>query len=172
MEQSVEIKSVKNLSAEEQDEVYQLLTIVFEADISTWSWSQDDWRLLVRVDNRIVSHVAITERTCLVNGQPVKVGGVGGVGTHPEWRNQGLAALAMQKTAGFLVNTLKVDFGVLFCATEMVPYYQRLGWRVIDASVFFEDEGKKMRCDCPVMYLPGTKPYWPWGDVDISGHLW
>jgi aminoglycoside 2'-N-acetyltransferase I len=172
MEPTVEIKSVKNLSPEEQDEVYQLLTIVYEADISTWTWSQDDWRLLVRMNDRIVSHVAITERICLVDGQPVKVGGIGGVGTHPEWRKQGLASLAMRKTADFLVKTLKVDFGVLFCANELVPYYQRLGWRTIDSPVFFGEEGEKMPCDCPVMYLPGTKPYWPWGEVNIRGRLW
>ena len=172
VEPTVEIKAVKNLSPEESEEILKLLTVVFEADISSWTWSQDDWRVLVRVDHRIVSHVAISERTCLVNEKPVKVGGVGGVGTHPEWRSQGLASLAMRQTANFVIDQLKVEFGVLFCANEMVPYYQRLGWRMIDAPVFFEEGGIKMRCDLPVMYLPGTKPYWPWGDVDICGHLW
>jgi aminoglycoside 2'-N-acetyltransferase I len=172
MEPSVNIKAVKNLTPEEQDEVYRLLSVVYEADISTWTWSQDDWRVWVQVDHRIVAHVAITERTCLVNRQPVKVGGIGGVGTHPDWRKQGLASLAMQKTADFLVHQLKADFGVLFCANEMVPYYQRLGWRMIDSPVYFEEEGEKMLCDCPVMYLPGTQPYWPWGEVEIGGRLW
>lgn len=172
MEPNVEIKAVKNLSPEESEEVLRLLTLVFEADISGWTWSQDDWRLLVRMDNSLVSHVAIVERACLVNGQPVKVSGVGGVGTHPEWRGQGLASLAMRQAADFLINQLKVDFGVLFCGNEMVPYYQRLGWRMIDAPVFFDQPSGKMQSDCPVMYLPGTKPYWPWGDVDICGYPW
>lgn len=172
LEPRVEIKAVKNLTQAEQDEVFRLLTVVYKADISTWTWSQEDWRVLVWVGDCIVAHVAITERTCLVDGKPVKVGGVGGVGTHPQWRNQGLAALAMQKTADFLVNNLKVDFGVLFCDGEMVPYYQRLGWRIIDSPVYFKDEDKMRLCDCPVMYLPGTKPYWPWGAVEINGRLW
>jgi aminoglycoside 2'-N-acetyltransferase I len=172
MEPTIEIKAIRNLSQPEQDEVYQLLTVVFEADISQWTWSQDDYRLLVRIDNRILSHVAIIERTCLVNEHPVKVGGVGGVGTHPEWRGQGLASLAMRQTAEFMKNQLKVEYGVLFCANEMVPYYQRLGWRMIDAPVTFEEHGVRMQCDCPVMYLPCVKPYWPAGNVDVCGTLW
>jgi aminoglycoside 2'-N-acetyltransferase I len=172
MEPKIEIKAIRNLSQEVQDEVYQLLTAVFEADISQWRWSQDDYRLLVRVDNCIVSHVAMIERTCLVNKQPVKVGGVGGVGTHPDFRDRGLASLAMRQTADFLKNQLKVEYGVLFCANEMVPYYQRLGWRMIDAPVAFEEQGVKMQCDCPVMYLPCEKLYWPAGNVDVCGTLW
>jgi hypothetical protein len=70
MEPTIEIKSIRNLAQPEQDEVYKLLAVVFEADISHWTWSQDDYRLLVRVDNHIVSHVSIIERTCLVNEAP------------------------------------------------------------------------------------------------------
>ena len=172
MEPKIEIKAIKDLSQSEQDEVYQLLTVIFEADISQWIWTQEDYRLLVRVDNRILAHIAIIERTCLVNNQPVKVGGVGGVGTHPEWRSRGLASLAMRKTADFLKNQLKVEYGVLFCANEMVPYYQRLGWRRIDAPVTFEHHRIRMQSDSPVMYLPCEKPYWPAGDVDVCGMPW
>jgi predicted acetyltransferase len=172
MEPNIEIKAVRNLSQQEQDEVYQLLTVVFEADISQWSWFEDDYRLLVRVKDRIVAQVSIIERTCLVNGLPVKVGGVGGVGTLPNWRGQGLASLAMKQTADFMKNQLKVEYGVLFCANEMVPYYQRLGWRLVDAPLVFEQHHTKMQCDCPVMYLPCQKPYWPAGDVDVCGTLW
>lgn len=172
MEPSIEIKKIKNLSQKEQDEVYQLLTVVFEADISQWTWSLDDYRLLVRMGDSIVSHVAMIERTCLVNAQPIKVGGVGGVGTLPEWRGRGLASLAMQQTADFLKNQLKVEYGMLFCANEMVPYYQRLGWRMVDAPVSFEEHAVKMQCDCPVMYLPCEKLYWPAGNVDVCGTLW
>ena len=168
----VEIKTVKSLTPEESEEVFKLLTVVFEADISTWNWTPDDWRLLVRVEDKLVSHIAIIERTCLVNGKPVKVGGVGGVGTHPEWRGHGLASLAMVQAAEFLTNGLKVEFGVLFCDQEMVPYYQRLGWRMIDAPVYFSMHDSKMQSDSPAMYLPGTKPYWPSGDVDVCGYPW
>jgi aminoglycoside 2'-N-acetyltransferase I len=172
MEPIVEIKAVKDLSPEESDEALRLLNIVFETDTSGWTWAQDDWRLLVRVDNRMVAHVGIVERTCLVNGEPVKVGGVGGVGTHPDWRRQGLAALAMRKTADFMINRLEAEFGVLFCAHEMVPYYQRLGWKMIDAPVFFDQPGGKEQCNFPVMFLPGTKHSWPQGDVDVCGYPW
>lgn len=169
---TVEIKTVRDLTLEEEDEIYKLLAAAFEADISTWTWTPEDWRVLVRVDNRIVSHVSIVERTCLVKGQSVKVGGVGGVGTLPERRGQGLASLAMKQTADFLINQLKVDFGVLLCGNDLVPYYQRLGWRMIDDPVFFEEPAGRLQCDCPVMYLPGIKPYWPSGIVDVRGNPW
>lgn len=172
MDATIAIKMVAELSDAEQHEAYQLLKSVFGGEVSVWTWAEDDWRLLARVNGKMVTHIGIVVRTCLVKNQTVKVGGIGGVATLEEWRGQGLATQAMRAAADFLKKQLKVDFGMLFCSREMVPFYQRLGWRLIDAPVFFDQPGGKMQSDCPVMYLPCTKPYFPWGDVNICGYPW
>jgi len=54
-------------------------------------WVPQQWHILVR-DNAgpIVSHVGVLTRTVLLDGVPVRIGGVGGVKTHPEARGSRL----------------------------------------------------------------------------------
>jgi hypothetical protein len=59
----------------------------------------------------------------------VRVGGIGGVKTHPAARGRGFATTAIQQALGFFHEQGDVDFGLLVCEPELVAFYERRGWR-------------------------------------------
>ena len=96
------------LSMEERKEIDAVCDQAFgvnpgEEEDSIYTWvMQNDWHVVVKLDGVFVSQVGIVERTGTVAGQPVKLGGVGGVATFPNLQKQGLASAAMQKAARFM----------------------------------------------------------------------
>jgi predicted acetyltransferase len=117
--------------------------------------------------------VEIVERIGTVNGQPVKLGGIGGVTTLPEWRRRGLASIALQRAATFMREELHVEFGLLGCEREMAPFYGRLGWEIADAPLVFDQpSGKTTFADAVTMVLPCAGKEFPRGTIDLCGLPW
>jgi predicted acetyltransferase len=76
----------------------------------------------------LVSHVEIVEPDAYVGQEAVRLGGIGGVLTLPGWHRRGLVQAGLQKAQAFMCEELNVDFGLLMCDQEMVPFYSKLGW--------------------------------------------
>jgi hypothetical protein len=133
---------------------------------------KNDWHVVVKLDGVIRSQVGIVERTCTVDGRPVKLGGVGGVATFPNMQKRGLASAAMHRTAGFMRDSLKVEFGLLVCARETEPFYRRLGWQEVDGPLVFDQPRGKVTFDGVTMILPCVKQNWPPGIIDLCGLPW
>jgi GNAT superfamily N-acetyltransferase len=75
-----------------------------------------------------ICHVGVVLRDARCDNRSVKVGGIGGVKTHPASRGQGLATTAIQRVLDFFREQGDVDFGLLVCEPGLVPFYERLGW--------------------------------------------
>lgn len=132
----------------------------------------NDWHVVVKLDGVFVSHVGIVERTGTVAGKPVQLGGVGGVATFPNMQKKGLASAAMQMTAGFMQESLKVDFGLLLCARETEPFYRKLGWLEVAGPLMFDQPQGKVTFHDVTMILPCIKQDWPAGTIDLCGLPW
>src|SRR5262249_49421383 len=63
------------------------------------------------------------------NDRSVRVGGIGGVKTHPAFRGRGFATSAIQRALDFFREQGDVDFGLLVCERGLGPFYERQGWR-------------------------------------------
>jgi predicted acetyltransferase len=128
--------------------------------------------VVVKLDGIIVSQVGIVERTGMVDGKPVKLGGVGGVATYPNLQRNGLASAAMHMAAGFMMDSLKVDFGLLVCAREKEPFYRRLGWQEVTGPLVFDQPQGKVTFHDVIMILPCVQQDWPPGIIDLCGLPW
>jgi predicted N-acetyltransferase YhbS len=96
-------------------------------------------RILTRNDDgKILSQVALIFRGGHWNGEPLRVGGIAGVKTDPEFRDQRLATAGMRRAAETLV---EASFDIGFCVPGMMPFYQRLGWRRFNGAVFIKQPG-------------------------------
>jgi aminoglycoside 2'-N-acetyltransferase I len=168
-----EIKASRQLSPDERILQSRLSAEAFPPDGDTTQWAEDsDWFVLVWEGQELVSNVGILERTITVGGQPVRVGGIGGVATGLAWRGRGFAGQAMKASAIFMHDTLAVEFGLLVCDTHMVPYYGKLGWQLVNCHTWMEQpQGKEPFTD-PVMVLPVCKQDWPEGEIDLCGLPW
>jgi aminoglycoside 2'-N-acetyltransferase I len=71
----------------------------------------------------------------------VKIGGIGGVKTHPEVRGRGFATAAIKRSVEFFQDQGDIDFGLLVCAPQHIPFYERIGWRVFPGDLLVTQHG-------------------------------
>ena len=128
---------------EETEEVRKFIDLVWppregaQDPVAHIAWEHDyDQRILTRTDSgKIVAQVAFVFRNGEWNGAPLRIGGIAGVGTDPSYRGQGLATAGLKRAVDIL-SAEGFDIGALFCADEMMPFYECLGWRHFGGVVF------------------------------------
>lgn len=169
---NIEIYSRGEMPEAERKQVDAWLDLAFADDPNDIVWSKSDWYVLVKLNGMAISHVGIVERTGTVNGQPVKLGGIGGVATLPEYRRQGYARFALETASTFMRGGLGVEFGLLICDHKMVPYYGKLGWQLVEGPMQFDQPQGKVTFADPVMILPCNQHAWPPGVIDLCGPPW
>lgn len=168
----IEIRQSGQLTPSEKEYLSCWTRQVFGGAAFDYTWADVDWHVLVWIGAELVSHVEIIERTGMVGGQSVKLGGVGGVASADEWRGRGLATLAMEKAGEFLRGKLHVEFGLLICGQEMTSFYHRLGWEVVHGPLVFHQPEGKVTFEDVVMVLPCRGQQWPAGTIDLCGLPW
>ena len=89
---------------------------------------------VVVVDNRIVSTLRIWDRRVHLGVTPVRMGGIGGVTTHPDYRERGIATRLMEHAAEHMRDD-GYELGLLFSAIP-ARFYLRLGWHCVPLMGF------------------------------------
>jgi len=168
----IETKSAKELSTFEKARQECVVTSSLYAYLTGTKWATADWTVMVWEDEELVTNVHIIECTAMVGGQPVKLGGIGNVATKVEWRKRGYARSALKTAQNFLRDPLKVDFGMMIATEQMVPRYEKLGWKVAAQSMWIDQPDGKTTLNYPVMILPVCKQEWPDGGIDLCGLPW
>ena len=167
------VRRVSSLTAEERAQAGRVDRIAFAGDANDGLvWGAGEWIATGSLDGEIVSVVTITERAALAGGQPVRLGGIGGVSTLPGQRKHGFARAVLESAAAFMRDSLRVDFGLLLCAPEMVDYYGRLGWQAVPGPLQFDQPSGKRTWHDVTMVLPCQKAAWPEGVIDLRGLPW
>ena len=98
---------------------------------SSYTWEQT--RVVV-VEGRIRSTLRIWDRLMRIGPSVVRMGGIGGVSTHPEQRKKGYASALMRDAVAHMA-TSGYDIGVLFSEIPFV-FYRRLGWECVPQAGF------------------------------------
>jgi hypothetical protein len=118
------------------------------------TWAHADKRVVVHGQGGIVCHVGIYLRDGTHDGAPVRIAGIGGVMTSPPARRCGYAGNAMRLASKAMIEQ-GVDFGLLFCESHNVRFYEHLGWRTYSGEVYCEQPTGRMRFDLMhTMVLP------------------
>jgi aminoglycoside 2'-N-acetyltransferase I len=124
-----------------------------------YSWARDDHHVMASDAAGLAAHCAIVERVATQDGRALRLGGIGTVMTRPALRRLGLAARILDHAERFLFDALDADAGLLFCVAEIVPFYQRRGWRVMQAKVTVAQPAGTLVWPTPVMLLPRAGRY-------------
>lgn len=128
----IAVRRADELSAEEKDALRDLSAAVFPPEIAaSWpsrltEWASPQWCILGSDDGRILPHAGALIRDGAAGGKSAKIGGVGGVKTHPEARGRGLASAAVRRAVE-LLREQGADFALLVCEPALVPFYERIG---------------------------------------------
>ena len=97
------------------------------------SYRYDQSRVVV-VNGRIVSTLRVWEREIRIGSIAVPMGGIGGVGTHPDHQGAGYATALMKDTTAYM-RTVGYDVGVLFSAIPCA-FYRKVGWASVPLAGF------------------------------------
>jgi hypothetical protein len=180
MDAMVSLNRVADLTDSERAALRVLSLAVYPPHEATdWpgrhlEWAAAEW--CVRVwgdDGELVSYTGMVLRQATHDGQPVRIGGVGGVKTHPAVRRRGYAGLGLRRAVGFFHEQPDVAFALLVCAPHLIGYYSRLGWQEFAGRLLVEQHGTvaeftfnrvmtyDIRCAGPVA-----------GTIDLCGPPW
>jgi GNAT superfamily N-acetyltransferase len=131
-----ELRPVAELSAGEQAAVRTLALAVYPPEVSAaWpgraiEWAAHQWAVVGwDAEGAALCYVGVILRDARWGDRAVRVGGIGGVKTHPASRGWGLATTAIRRAVDFFHGQGDVDFGLLVCEPGLVPFYERQGWR-------------------------------------------
>ena len=97
------------------------------------SYRYDQSRVVV-VNGQIVSTLRVWEREMRIGSIAVPMGGIGGVGTHPDHQGAGYATALMKDTITYMRGA-GYDVGVLFSAIPCA-FYRKLGWASVPLAGF------------------------------------
>lgn len=143
---------MRSVGIEYMEQYNQLLRYVFqvtEQDLNSLGWEEKEMMrakfptmqkadVLGWFDNDIlVSQVAVYPMKVRIFNRTYDMGGLTGVGTYPEYSNQGLmhklleAALKNMRTKGQYITYLY---------PYSIPYYRRKGWEIISDKISYEIE--------------------------------
>lgn len=185
MPADMHLQRVSDLTADELAAVRRLSAAVYPPEMmASWpgrsiEWASVEWCVVCWDDERekderkrAFSHVGLLLRDSRVNGQPARIGGIGGVMTDPADRGRGLASAALTRAAEFLL-AREADFGLLVCEPELVRFYERLGWRLYEDDLVVIQSGERIRF---TFNLPMVRPLRTAepaaGTIDILGPPW
>lgn len=131
---------------------------------------------LVFVDSNLVGHVGFQQRTIRVSDAEVVVAGTGGVLVDQRARGNGLGQRLMRRAQRAMREDSQIRFGYLGCREEVVPFYERSGWRRVRAVErhvsMKEPQTTVVSSDSPILIFPTRNIEWPSGDIDLRGRPW
>jgi GNAT superfamily N-acetyltransferase len=154
------------------DLVSNLAYASYTPEMDGLDWAPPEIAIWAQVDSTIVSLLFLVQREITVGEQPVGIGGLGGVATHPDYQRRGYAAQVMRYSETYMRETMQVPFGLLVCHTMRRPYYEGLGWVAISEPMVFDFRGQTIQWVAETMYLPLTGQAWPAGIVNLLGNPW
>jgi aminoglycoside 2'-N-acetyltransferase I len=137
-----------------------------------YRWADPDWYVTVAREGKLAGRLAIVERTIAVGGQLIQVGGIAGVATRREWRNRGVASVAMRAAAGFIAHDLRRPFGLLLCRHQVSPVYAKLGWETVEGPTSFMQPSGPVTYPQLTMVMKFGEQSWPGGPINLSGLPW
>jgi ribosomal protein S18 acetylase RimI-like enzyme len=126
----------RGTKSEELDEVTELVNLVFHKgnpDPPTMkdnfpmlfsNWNLNNIRIIVE-DDKVVSHIGVSQREISVHGCRTKVGSIGSVCTHPDYRERGFATMLLEDT----IRMLDEDGATVMIISGGRGLYQRAGCR-------------------------------------------
>ncbi len=121
--------------------------------VNETEWAIPDWTIVYYRNNLVATFYNIVEREILIDNKVIKVSGINNVITPKEFRGKGYATKILQETEYIIFEDLNCDLGVLLCADNLIPFYERLNWYKVDCPVYFEQSSGVILWEANTMLL-------------------
>jgi len=135
-------------------------------------WAEPDHYVILSLDGQVAGRLGVLDTKVAVGNQIIRVGGIGGVATKPEFRHRGVAKAMLARAAEFMKNDLGLEFAFLLCRHEVSAVYSKLGWIIVAGPTTFTRAGVTATYPNDTMILPLGGKAWPSGPIDMLGLPW
>lgn len=115
---------LRKVGWEERDIVHAKSPALEQAEV--WGWFDGD---------KLVSQVAVYPFQVRIFNKTYDMGGLTGVGTFPEYSNQGLMHKLLYQALGKMAEKKQ---SISYLYPYSIPYYRRKGWEIISDKIVFE----------------------------------
>ena len=139
--------------------------------INEYEWATPDWAVILYSNDEIATVGHVITRTSFFDDEEMKVGGLNNMITVKKYRGEGFAQEVLKSTHELIFKKLKCDVGLLLCADELVPFYQRYGWYKVHSTLYFDQPTEKMKWGANVMLLTMNGKLKP-KTIDLNGLPW
>jgi len=136
------------------------------------SWAEPDHYVILSLEGQLAGRLGVIDAKVSVGNHIMRVGGIGGVATKPEFRHRGVASAMLSRAAQFMKSDLGVEFRFLLCRHEVSPVYSKMGWIIVAGPTTFSRAGVTARYPNDTMILPLATKEWPSGPIDMLGLPW
>lgn len=157
--------------------VKPLMDLVWTPDVlarmGNAHWADPDLRVIVDSERgEAVCHIGLTLRDGTWNDRPARLGGIGGVATHPDQRRHGYASIALNAAIQTFRQHEATDFVVLVCEAHNIAFYEHRGWRRFAGRILAQQHGERVEFDLmtPMVFDLTMRPRD--GTIDLCGPPW
>ena len=141
---------MKDVGIEYLEQYNQLLRYVFQVtdkDLQDIGWEEKEMiraksPTLEQADvkgwfdgDKLISQVAVYPMKVRIFNKTYDMGGLTGVGTYPEYANQGLMHKLLYQS---LKNMREKKQSISYLYTYSIPYYRRKGWEIVSDKITYE----------------------------------
>lgn len=175
----VTLRHSAELTAAEQAAIRTLSAAVYPPEMAAaWAgraieWAPWEWSAVCWDENgHALAHAGALFRDGLADGKSVRIGGIGGVMTHPLERRRGFAKLVVDRALELLAEQ-QADFALLVCLPDVIPVYERLGWKMHPGDLLVRQHGQRVKFTFNVTMtyaISNSAP--PRGTIDLLGPPW
>ena len=176
---NIEFVATQDFSDRQQTALEQLGAAVYPPEVVAtlpgrfFTWARPQWSVLLWEGEGLLSRVGLLVRDVFQDGSPKRIGGIGGVVTHPAKQGQGLASTALREGARLFDTELNVSYALLFCRPHLVEFYKRLSWKPFEGKVFVEQPNGKVEFSANGAMVLDVKEKAPLdGVLDLNGLPW
>jgi hypothetical protein len=169
----IQIEKYSHLPSEIRTSLNELVQLEFGniPIVQETQWAVPDWTVMYLEEGKLVSFYNIVERIALIDDKEYKVAGINNVITPAEYRGMGYSTKTLKISEYFLFEEIKSDLGILLCADDLVPFYQRLSWYKVDCPVYFQQPSGQKLWSANTMLLSKTDKLTP-VKIDLNGLPW
>jgi len=138
----LEIKIIKheNIQYSQLEDIFKIKSIFGNYTLeSQVNWIEnnikvDDIHFLIYDNNKLIAYTNLIEETLLINNEKINILGIGNVCVNEKGKNDG--SLLMKNVNKFLLDNNKI--GLLFCKKNLIPFYKKADWILIEPSYLEE----------------------------------
>ena len=176
---NVEFVETEKLTGVQKESIQKLRAAVYPPEVLAtlpgrlFTWAAPQWSVLIWDGDELIAKVGMLARDAFHDNAPKRIGGIGGVMTHPAKQGQGLASQAMREASKRFDTDLNVSYALLFCLPALVEFYKRLSWKPFEGKIFVEQPSGKVEFSANGAMVLDVKDQAPLdGLMDLNGLPW